>query len=188
MDATPEDIMLSYVSGDKSKDRTDRTMVTPWFRFLWETYRNLLDILRHNARLQSLYASSIKRAFAFCVSYKRTSEFRRLCELLRSHLANIQKRAYLGKDQKDRPDLMNVETLQLYVETRFEQLKVGVRQNTSEGWWLLHDGKNGVLCVMGDDPEVLSGVPFCSSQDERIVIVHGCDLFTPSVSPSNLTH
>lgn len=123
VEATPEDIMLSYVSGDKSKDRTDRTMVTPWFRFLWETYRNLLDILRHNSRLQMLYASSIKRAFTFCVSYKRTSEFRRLCELLRSHLANIQKRA-LYKDQKDRPDLTNVETLQLYVETRFAQLKV----------------------------------------------------------------
>jgi len=124
VDATPEDIMLSYVSGDKSKDRTDRTMVTPWFRFLWEAYRNLLDILRHNSRLQTLYALSIKRAFAFCVSYKRTSEFRRLCELLRSHLANIQKRAFYGKDQKDRPDLTMVETLQLYVETRFEQLKV----------------------------------------------------------------
>lgn len=116
--------MLSYVSGDKSKDRTDRTMVTPWFRFLWETYRNLLDILRHNSRLQTLYASSIKRAFQFCVTYKRTSEFRRLCELLRSHLTIVQRRAYFGKEQKDRPDLTNVETLQLYVETRFDQLKV----------------------------------------------------------------
>lgn len=52
------------------------------------------------------------------------SEFRRLCELLRSHLSNTQRRALYGKDQKDRPDLTIPDTLQLYVETRFEQLKV----------------------------------------------------------------
>ena len=38
-EASPEEMMLSYVSGEKSKDRTDREMVTPWFKFLWETYR-----------------------------------------------------------------------------------------------------------------------------------------------------
>lgn len=116
--------MLSYVSGEKSKDRTDRTFVTPWFRFLWETYRNLLDILRHNSRLEALYALTITRTFEFCFKYKRQSEFRRLCELLRSHLTNIQRRALYGKDQRDRPDLTNPETLQLHVDTRFEQLKV----------------------------------------------------------------
>ena len=40
-DASPEEMMLSYVSGEKSKDRTDREMVTPWFKFLWETYRRV---------------------------------------------------------------------------------------------------------------------------------------------------
>lgn len=38
-EASPEEMMLSYVSGEKSKDRTDREVVTPWFKFLWETYR-----------------------------------------------------------------------------------------------------------------------------------------------------
>lgn len=90
-DAKPEDLMLSYVSGDKSKDRTDRELVTPWFRFLWESYRSVLEILRTNPKLEALYAMTACRAFGFCLTYKRNAEFRRLCDILRQHLANINK-------------------------------------------------------------------------------------------------
>ncbi|EIE20453.1 hypothetical protein COCSUDRAFT_30620 [Coccomyxa subellipsoidea C-169] len=120
VDATPEDLMLSYVSGEKGKDRTDREQVTPWFKFLWETYRCVLDILRNNSRLEALYAMTATRAFQFCLTYKRTTEFRRLCDILRNHLANLNK----YRDQRDRPDLTNPDSLQLYLETRFEQLRV----------------------------------------------------------------
>lgn len=60
------------------------------------------------------------RAFQFCKQYKRTTEFRRLCEIIRNHLANLNK----YRDQRDRPDLSAPESLQLYLDTRFEQLKV----------------------------------------------------------------
>ena len=126
-DMSPEDLMLSFVTGDTDKDRTDRELVTPCFKFLWETYRTVLEILRNNSKLEALYAMTAVRAFHFCQHYKRTSEFRRLCEILRNHLQNLAKH----RDQRDRPDLTNPESLQLYLETRFEQLKVA----TELGLW-----------------------------------------------------
>ena len=59
-DRKPEDLQLSIVSGEKGKDRSDRELVTPWFKFLWETYRTVLEILRNNSKLEALYAVSIR--------------------------------------------------------------------------------------------------------------------------------
>ena len=52
---TPESILLGAVSGDQSRDRTDRALVTPWLKFLWESYRTALETLKNNARLQVIY-------------------------------------------------------------------------------------------------------------------------------------
>nr|GEU88848.1 eukaryotic translation initiation factor 3 subunit A-like [Tanacetum cinerariifolium] len=119
-DNRPEDLMLSYVSGEKGKERSDRELVTPWFKFLWETYRTVLEILRNNSKLMALYADTAHRAFQFCKQYNRTTEFRRLCEIIRNHLANLNK----YRDQRDRPDLSAPESQHFFLDTRFEQLKV----------------------------------------------------------------
>ena len=75
--------MLSYVTQEESKDRTDRELVAPWFKFLWESFRMMLEILRNNARLEGLYAMVANRALRFCLTYKRATEFHRLCDILR---------------------------------------------------------------------------------------------------------
>ncbi|CAG8590568.1 4176_t:CDS:2 [Diversispora eburnea] len=119
---TPESIMLSTVSGEQSKDRTDRAVVTPWLKFLWEAYRSVLDILRNNARLEVLYQQTAHQAFQFCLKYIRKTEFRRLCDLLRNHLQNIAKYAH----QQHSINLNEPDTLQRHLDTRFYQLNAAV--------------------------------------------------------------
>ncbi|GJN91751.1 hypothetical protein Rhopal_004774-T1 [Rhodotorula paludigena] len=119
---TPESILLGAVSEEKSRDRTYRTLVTPWLRFLWESYRTALDILRNNARLEVLYQTVCHEAFQFCLTHQRKTEFRRLCETLRSHLASSQKYTH----QSHSINLNDPDTLQRHLDTRFQQLNTAV--------------------------------------------------------------
>ena len=48
-------LMLATVSGEDSQDRADRTVLTPWVKFLWEVYRHVLDILKNNNKVEKLY-------------------------------------------------------------------------------------------------------------------------------------
>ncbi|KAG8796731.1 eukaryotic translation initiation factor 3 subunit A [Serendipita sp. 398] len=119
---SPEDILLGAVSGDQSKDRTDRALVTPWLKFLWESYRSALETLKNNARLEAVYQSIALQAFEFCLSHRRKVEFRRLCETLRLHLATVAKYSH----QTHSVNLSDPDTLQRFLDTRFAQLNTSV--------------------------------------------------------------
>ena len=137
---TPESILLGAVSGDQSKDRTDRALVTPWLKFLWESYRTSLETLKNNARLEAIYQVSTslsdshdtgpisshqqvaQQAFRFCLKHQRKVEFRRLCETLRLHLSNVAKYAH----QAHSINLSDPEILQHHLDTRFAQLNTSV--------------------------------------------------------------
>ncbi|KAI0357130.1 hypothetical protein OH77DRAFT_134976 [Trametes cingulata] len=119
---TPESILLGAVSGDQSKDRTDRALVTPWLKFLWESYRTALETLKNNARLETIYQQIAQQAFKFCLKHQRKVEFRRLCETLRLHLANVAKYAH----QPHSINLSDPDTLQHHLDTRFAQLNTSV--------------------------------------------------------------
>ncbi|XP_051131367.1 eukaryotic translation initiation factor 3 subunit A [Andrographis paniculata] len=161
-DKRPEDLMLSYVSGEKGKDRSDRELVTPWFKFLWETYRTVLEILRNNSRLETLYAMTAHRAFQFCKQYKRTTEFRRLCEIIRNHLANLNK----YRDQRDRPDLTAPESLQLYLDTRFDQLKVATELELWQEAFRSIEDIHGLMCMVKKTPKAPFMVVYYSKLSE----------------------
>jgi translation initiation factor 3 subunit A len=140
---TPESIILSTVSGEASKDRTDREVVTPWLKFLWEAYRTALDILRNNSRLELLYQIVAAQAFSFCLKYTRKTEFRRLCDLLRQHLATAAKYAH----QQNSINLNEPDTLQRHLDTRFIQLSVATDLELwQEGFRSIEDIYN-LLCM-----------------------------------------
>ncbi|KAL7287480.1 hypothetical protein TKK_0018580 [Trichogramma kaykai] len=84
--ATPESILLSAVSGNDDKSRSDRAVLTPWVRFLWESYCLCIELLKTNAHLEILYHTIVRMTFAFCLEYEHKTEFLRLCTKLRKHL------------------------------------------------------------------------------------------------------
>uniref|UniRef100_UPI003590290B eukaryotic translation initiation factor 3 subunit A isoform X2 n=1 Tax=Myxine glutinosa TaxID=7769 RepID=UPI003590290B len=115
---TPESVLLSAVSGEDTQDRTDRLMLTPWVKFLWESYRQCLDLLRNNSRVERLYHDIAQLAFKFCLQYTRKAEFRKLCDNLRMHLTQIQRH----HNQSTAVNLSNPDSQAMHLETRLVQL------------------------------------------------------------------
>ncbi|XP_078040933.1 eukaryotic translation initiation factor 3 subunit A [Augochlora pura] len=121
--ATPESILLSAVSGEDAQDRSDRTILTPWVKFLWESYCQCLELLRTNAHVETLYHDIARMAFQFCLEYNRKTEFRKLCEKLRKHLEEICKLPVLVSNVS----MNRAETQQLNLETRLNQLDSAIQ-------------------------------------------------------------
>uniref|UniRef100_A0A8C7G6P9 Eukaryotic translation initiation factor 3 subunit A n=1 Tax=Oncorhynchus kisutch TaxID=8019 RepID=A0A8C7G6P9_ONCKI len=111
-------VLLSAVSGEDTQDRTDRLLLTPWVKFLWESYRQCLDLLRNNSKVERLYHDIAQQAFKFCLQYTRKAEFRKLCDNLRMHLGQIQRH----HNQSTAINLNNPESQSMHLETRLVQL------------------------------------------------------------------
>lgn len=88
---TPETIILKSISETTSQDRADRLLLNPALRFTWEVFRNILDALKNNKNFEKAYAETCTRAFKFVIKFERKTEFRKLCDVTRNHLALINK-------------------------------------------------------------------------------------------------
>jgi translation initiation factor 3 subunit A len=172
-DTSPEDLMLAYVSAEKRGDRADRELVTPWFKFLWEAYRTVLEILRNNSKLEALYAMTAHRAFGFCATYKRTTEFRRLCEILRNHLANLNK----YRDARDRPDLTQADSLALYLETRFEQLKTAADLSLWQEAFRSVEDIHGLMSTVKQKPKPAMMAVYYAKLARVFAVSEGCAVY-----------
>ena len=139
--AVYETLLLNAVSGDSAAKRIDKEILAPWLKFEWESYRVAMDMVRNMPQLQDLYHQAAREAFQFCLKYSRRSECKRLCDNLRHHLLSHQNNAAAAAKEaaaaaaaraagneprpvRDRVILEHPVTLELYMETRFEQLRV----------------------------------------------------------------
>lgn len=48
---SPESVLLKAVSGESSQDRADRDLLAPWLKFVWESYKQCLDLLKNNNKV-----------------------------------------------------------------------------------------------------------------------------------------
>lgn len=147
--ATPQSILLSTMSTDPEKTQRDSALLLPSLKFLWETYRAVLDILKSNSKLEHLYHSAATGALRFCRTYRRRTEFRRLCDMLRMHLGNLQKYGGQGQPVEEGAKPNNkvrgwegwtTESIELHLQTRFSQLETAsVLHLYTEGFRTVED-------------------------------------------------
>lgn len=129
---TPEEILLSAVSSEDQQDRSERVKLIPWVRFLWEAYRQCLDILKNNVRTEALYHEIAHRAFQFCTKFNRKTEFRKLCDNLRTHMDYLKKTQLNQQQQPTHTqshmvNLNNPESMAMQLETRLIQLETATQ-------------------------------------------------------------
>ncbi|KAM7330417.1 eukaryotic translation initiation factor 3 subunit A [Alexandromys fortis] len=146
---TPESVLLSAVSGEDTQDRTDRLLLTPWVKFLWESYRQCLDLLRNNSRVERLYHDIAQQAFKFCLQYTRKAEFRKLCDNLRMHLAQIQRH----HNQSTAINLNNPESQSMHLETRLVQLDSAISMELWQATFKAVEDIHGLFSLSKKPPK-----------------------------------
>lgn len=152
LNVSPQAILMSTMSADPGKSQRDSTLLLPSLKFLWETYRAVLDILKSNSKLEHVYHVAAIGALRFCRTYKRRTEFRRLCDMLRMHLGNLQKYGSMvgGIEVTGENKTLNGkirgwdgwtnESIELHLQTRFSQLETAsVLHLYTEGFRTVED-------------------------------------------------
>lgn len=148
--ATPESILLmSAVCGEDAQDRSDRTILLPWVKFLWESYCQCLELLRVNSHCEILYHDIARMAFQFCLKYNRKMEFRKLTEKLRKHLDDISKIS----SQSGNVSITRPETQQLNLDTRLYQLESAIQMELWQEAYKAIEDIHGLMTLSKKTPQ-----------------------------------
>jgi translation initiation factor 3 subunit A len=139
---SPESLLMSSMTEESDKERSTRELVVPWLKFLWETYRAVLELLHKMPKLEKVYHKTCEKAFKFCLDYERKIEFKRLCDMLRLHLASLQKNAATPTAARTTRNAWDwtPEAVDLHLQTRFLQLETATSLDLwNEGFRTLED-------------------------------------------------
>mmetsp|Transcript_114761 Transcript_114761/g.180710 ORF Transcript_114761/g.180710 Transcript_114761/m.180710 type:complete len:1113 (+) Transcript_114761:62-3400(+) len=121
---TPETIMLRAIQGSQQAVATGpvaQTDVHVHFKFLWETYKAVLDVVKSHPRLEEVYHDTVQKACEFLRENKRPIEFKRLSDTVKRNWEDLAKPKSNSQNQVN-PN--NTNTIVLTLDTRFTQLRV----------------------------------------------------------------
>lgn len=119
---SPETVMLNAIQAQDTRQQSQDKEVHMHFRFLWDTYKVVLDVLKSNVRLEEVYHETARHAFEFCLQNKRPQEFKRLSETLRKNYQDLFKRT--GATLSHQVNPTSPETVLRTLETRCKQLQI----------------------------------------------------------------
>eukprot|EP00930_Biecheleria_cincta_P022810 TRINITY_DN1658_c0_g1_i1.p1 TRINITY_DN1658_c0_g1~~TRINITY_DN1658_c0_g1_i1.p1 ORF type:complete len:1165 (+),score=318.11 TRINITY_DN1658_c0_g1_i1:305-3496(+) len=117
----PQTILLRAIQASDTRQQSQDRDVHIHYRFCWDAYKVVLDVLKSNAKIEECYHETAKHAFNFCQVNQRPQEFKRLCDTLRKNYQDLQK--YSGKAAAHQVNPNNVDTITRTLETRVKQLQ-----------------------------------------------------------------
>mmetsp|Transcript_45585 Transcript_45585/g.122893 ORF Transcript_45585/g.122893 Transcript_45585/m.122893 type:complete len:917 (+) Transcript_45585:90-2840(+) len=148
---SPQTILLrSIQQGDTRQQSQDRD-VHVHFRFLWDAYKLILDVLKSGNRLEDVYHETAQHAMEFCRANERPQEFKRLCETLRKNFADLHKHGVSGKTAQNNVNPSHPETVTRTLETRTKQLQIATELDL---WRESYNIANEIFELMGKVPRV----------------------------------
>lgn len=78
MEEPPEDLMVLALNPENKKNQDK---IKQLLRLLWDTYKNIIETIKINKKLEDLYISTIEKTLGFSEKYKRKSELHKFMEL-----------------------------------------------------------------------------------------------------------
>lgn len=108
------------IFASKKNDKEKLEELRQLLRIIWDSFKIIIDVVKSNRKLEELYKQTIQEAFAFCETYNRKAELKKLIDLLRSHLNTLITYGANKDKNQNFIDITNQETNERYINIRFD--------------------------------------------------------------------
>lgn len=107
---SPERLLMDAFQEEENNDSNSFQAMQ---KFMWETYKIILDIMKTNDKFLKDYAKTLENAFEFCRTHKKKNEFKRLCDSVRGFFFTLIKTekvnlSHVNKINISKPEVLNV--------------------------------------------------------------------------------
>lgn len=128
-DDPSQEIIIESIDPEKKKKEMQ---IKNKLKIVWEGYKSIVETVRVNQKLESVYMATLNRIFDFVDRYNRVQEFKTFCRSLRTGLQNAFNKRDRSEQQKAiYIDIEKTDVNNRNIEIRMEQFKV----TTKLGLW-----------------------------------------------------